>query len=112
MEKIKGLTTKQVDELTKEGLVNYETDVKTKSIGQIIATNFFTLFNFLNLGLGLAIFFVGEYKNLLFLGVVICNTFISTIQEIRSKLTVDKLSLLNEPKTTVIRNGKEEEIQK
>jgi len=110
MEKIKGLTTKQVDELTKEGLVNYETDVKTKSIGQIIATNFFTLFNFLNLGLGLAIFFVGEYKNLLFLGVVICNTFISTIQEIRSKLTVDKLSLLNEPKTTVIRNGKEEEI--
>lgn len=110
MEKIKGLTTKQVDELTKEGLVNYETDVKTKSIGQIIATNFFTLFNFLNLGLGFAIFFVGEYKNLLFLGVVICNTFISTIQEIRSKLTVDKLSLLNEPKTTVIRNGKEEEI--
>lgn len=110
MEKIKGLTTKQVDELTKEGLVNYETDVKTKSIGQIIATNFFTLFNFLNLGLGLAIFFVGEYKNLLFLGVVICNTFISTVQEIRSKLTVDKLSLLNEPKTTVIRNGKEEEI--
>lgn len=110
MEKIKGLTTKQVDELTKEGLVNYETDVKTKSIGQIIATNFFTLFNFLNLGLGLAIFFVGEYKNLLFLGVVICNTFISTVQEIRSKLTVDKLSLLNEQKTTVIRNGKEEEI--
>lgn len=110
MEKIKGLQAKQVDELTKEGLVNYETDVKTKSIGQIIATNFFTLFNFLNLGLGLAIFFVGEYKNLLFLGVVICNTFISTVQEIRSKLTVDKLSLLNEPKTTVIRNGKEEEI--
>lgn len=108
--KVNGLTTKQVEELTNQGLVNYETDVKTKSIGQIIATNFLTLFNFLNLGLGLAIFFVGEYKNLLFLGVVICNTFISTVQEIRSKLTIDKLSLLNEPKTTVIRNGKQQEI--
>lgn len=110
MEKIKGLTTKQVDDLNSKGLVNYETDVKTKSIGQIIMGNFFTLFNFLNLCLGLAIFLVGEYKNLLFLGVVICNTFISTIQEIRSKLTVDKLSLLNEPRALVIRNGKEEEI--
>lgn len=108
--KIKGLTSKQVEERQKAGLINYESDVKTKSIGQIIATNFLTLFNFLNLGLGLAIFFVGEYKNLLFLGVVICNTFISTVQEIRSKLTVDKLSLLNEPKATVIRDGKEHEI--
>ena len=107
---IKGLTSKQVEERQKAGLVNYESDVKTKSIGQIIATNFLTLFNFLNLALGLAIFFVGEYKNLLFLGVVICNTFISTVQEIRSKLTVDKLSLLNEPKATVIRDGKEQVI--
>ena len=108
--KIKGLTSKQVEERKQKGLVNYKTDVKTKSIGQIITTNFFTLFNFLNLGLGLAIFMVGEYKNLLFLGVVVCNTFISTIQEIRSKLTVDKLSLLNEPKTTVIRDGKQTQI--
>lgn len=110
MKKINGLSSSTVDRLRAEGLVNYETDVKTKSIGQIFMTNFFTLFNFLNLGLGLAIFFVGSYKNLLFLGVVICNTLISTIQEIRSKLTVDKLSLLNEPTTTVIRDGSEREV--
>ncbi len=111
MEKVKtGLSNSEVEALINKGLVNYKSDVKTKSIGQIIFTNFFTLFNFLNLGLGLAIFLVGEYKNLLFLGVVICNTFISTVQEIRSKLTVDKLSLLNEPKATVIRDGQTKEI--
>lgn len=111
MEKqIVGLTEKQVVELIDKGFVNYQADVKTKSIGQIIITNFLTLFNMLNLALGLAIFLVGSYKNLLFLGVVVCNTLISTVQEIRSKLIVDKLSLLNEIKATVIRDGKEKKI--
>lgn len=110
MEKIKGLSSEEVLELEEKGLVNYKSDVKTKTIGQIIATNFFTLFNFLNFGLAIAIFFAHSYKNLLFLGVVICNTLISTFQEIRSKITVDKLSLLNESKTHVIRDGITKEI--
>ena len=110
MEKYNGLSTKKVDELRNKGLVNYKSEVKTKTIAQIIWGNFFTLFNFLNFGLGLAIFFARSYKNLLFLGVVICNTLISTVQEIRSKKIVDRLSLLKENKITVIRNGKEEEI--
>ena len=106
MEKIKGLSLEKVDLLKEKGLVNYKSDVKTKSIGQIIRGNFITLFNILNLGLALAIFFVGSYKNLLFLGVVFCNTLISTFQEIRSKITIDKLSLLNESKAAVVREGK------
>lgn len=110
MEKIKGLTEKEVHDLKEKGLVNYKSDVKTKSIKQIICGNVFTLFNFLNFGLALAIFFTGSYKNLLFLGVVFCNTIISTVQEIRSKITVDKLSLMNESKTTVIRGGVEKVI--
>ena len=110
MEKVKGLSEEEVLKLQERGLVNYNADVKTKSIGQIIMMNFFTLFNFLNFGLGLAIFLVGSYKNLLFLGVVFCNTFISTVQEIRSKRTIDKLSLLNESKATVIRDGVEKQI--
>ena len=110
MEKIQGLSEEEVKKLTERGLVNKNTDVKTKSISQIIATNFFTLFNFLNLGLGLAIFLVHSYKNLLFLGVALCNTLISTVQEIRSKLIIDKLSLLNETKARVIRGGEEKEI--
>ncbi len=105
-----GLTNIEVKSRIEKGLVNISTDVKTKNILEIITNNFFTLFNFLNLGLGLAIFLVGSYKNLLFLGVVICNTLISTVQEIRSKLTIDKLTLLNTTKTKVIRDKKEQEI--
>ena len=110
MEKVKGLSEEKVLELKEKGYVNYNTDVKTKSVVQIIMMNFFTLFNFLNFGLALAIFLVGSYKNLLFLGVVFCNTLISTIQEIRSKKVIDKLSLLNESKATVIRDGVEKQI--
>ena len=110
MEKVNGLSNEKVIELKEKGLVNYNSDVKTKSIGQIIVGNFFTLFNFLNFGLALAIFLVGSYKNLLFLGVVFCNTLISTIQEIRSKRVIDKLSLLNESKAVVIRDGVEKQI--
>ena len=110
MKDIVGLTSEEVNDRINKGLVNYESDVKTKTISQIIMTNFFTLFNFLNLGLALAIFLVGSYKNLLFIGVVVCNTFISTLQEIRSKRTIDKLSLLNATKANVVRDGKVLEI--
>lgn len=110
MEKIIGLSTEEVNKRIKEGKINYNTDVKTKTIGQIIFTNFFTWFNFLNLAIAVIIFMVGSYKNLLFLGVVICNTIISTFQEIRSKRTVDRLSLLSAKKAVVVRSGKEEEI--
>ena len=84
--------------------------VKTKSIKQILFENFFTLFNFLNLFLAIAIFSVGSYKNMLFLLIVIINTAISTIQEIHSKIVVDKLSILASSKARVIRHGKKQEI--
>ena len=85
-----GLSESQVNYRMKTGDYNYNSEVKTKTIGQIIFYNVFTLFNILNFCLGLLIFFVGSYKNLLFLGVVFCNTLISIIQEIRSKRAVDK----------------------
>lgn len=106
-----GLTKEQVNIRIRENLVNIDTSVPTKSIGQIIALNTFTLFNFLILGLGFAVFLVGSYKNMLFLGVIICNTLISIFQEVRSKKIIDKLSLLAATKAKVIRNGKREEIE-
>ena len=105
-----GLTDEQILKRKKELLFNYDTSVPTKSIKRILFDNFFTLFNFLNLILGLAVFSVGSYKNMLFLGIVILNTAISTVQEINSKRIVDKLSLLAVSKSKVIRNGKKEEI--
>lgn len=103
-----GLTKKQVQIRKKQKLVNYNADVPTKGIVNIIVDNIFTLFNLLNLGLGLLVFLVGSYKNLLFLGVVLCNTLISMIQEIRAKIEIDKLSIIAETKVNVIREEKEE----
>lgn len=105
-----GLTNEQVQERIDKNLVNYDTSVPTKSIKQILASNFFTLFNFLNLFLAIAIFAVGSYKNMLFMLVVIFNTAISTYQEIHSKRIIDKLSVMASSKANVIRNGKKEEI--
>ncbi|MCM1371141.1 MAG: HAD-IC family P-type ATPase [Clostridium sp.] len=107
---INGLNDKEVKNRYERNLVNYDTSLPTKSVKRIILDNVFTLFNLLNLVLGLCIFVTGSYKNMLFLGLVICNTLISIIQEIRSKRTIDKLSLLVEKSAIVIRNGKENKI--
>ena len=105
-----GLNNEQINERIKLGKINYNTNVKTKTIGQIIFSNLFTLFNILNLSLGVCIFLVRSYKNLLFLGVVMCNTLISIIQEIRSKKAIDKLSIINSPVANVVRNGENKKV--
>lgn len=118
MEKIKryqpnyeeGLTNEQVEERIYNDLVNYDTTIPTKSIKQIIRDNVATPFNFLNLFLALAVFLVGSYKNLMFMGVVICNSIISTFQEIRSKKIVDKLAILASKRVTVIRDSLKQHI--
>ena len=105
-----GLTNEDVKQRIDAGKVNYDTTTPSKSIKQILFENIFTLFNFINVVLGVAIILVGSYKNLLFLGVVVCNTLISSIQEIRAKKTVDKLSVISSSKAKVIRNGKTKQI--
>ena len=56
------------------------------------------------------VLFTGSYRNMLFMGTVTVNACIGLFQEIRSKKTLDKLSLLNQPKATVLRDGIEQEI--
>lgn len=106
-----GLNGEQVEQRIKKGLNNYDTTIETKSVKQIFATNICTLFNFINLFLGLLILLVGSYKNLLFLGTIFCNTFIGIIQELRSKNIIDKLSLISSTTATVIRNKKKINIK-
>ncbi len=105
-----GLTYEQVEKRKQENLINFDTTLPTKSIKQILLENFVTLFNVLNLILGITIFAVGSYKNATFLIIVILNTAISTFQEIHSKRVVDKLSVMASSKATVIRNSKKENI--
>lgn len=102
-----GLTNKEVEEKIFNNQINHDTTIKTKSIKDIFKTNICTLFNFLNLFLGLIVLIVGSYKNLLFLGTILCNTAIGILQEIKSKRTIDKLSLISERTAKVIRESKE-----
>lgn len=103
----RGLSSGQVSERVKNGLSNGNFDIKTKSCAGIIRENIFTLFNLINLILAAMVLSVGSFRNVLFMGVVICNTAIGLFQEIRAKRTIDKLSIISAPKVRVIRNGAE-----
>lgn len=105
---MKGLTSKEVEERIKNGLVNLDAGLKTKTVRQIVTENVCTLFNLVNVLLALCVFLVHSYRNMLFLGVVVSNLFIGIIQELRAKYVMDKLSLLAEAQIEVVRDGKEE----
>lgn len=105
-----GLTKEQIQERKEHNLINHDMTQKTKSIKAIIYQNFFTIFNLINVLLALAVFSVKSYKNMLFLGLVILNTAISTLQEIHSKRVIDQLSVISSTKVHVIREKKEQEI--
>ncbi len=107
---LQGLSEREVAARRSQGLLNVGSEVKTKTAGQIVAGHTLTLFNALNLALAAALLLVGSYKNMLFMGVVICNTAIGVFQELRSKRMVDKLSILVSHKAQVIRSGRQQEI--
>ena len=111
-EKLKSisLTDCQVKERIEQGKVNFNAKSKSKSIKRILFDNIVTVFNFLNIFLALMLFLVGSYKNMLFMGVVLCNTFIGIVQEIRSKKSVDKLSIVVSNNVEVVRNNNIKEI--
>lgn len=107
---ITGLTTAEVHERIAAGQVNENADVHTRSIPRIVRDNICTLFNLVNIILAIAIFWTGSYRNLLFMSIIICNIVIGIYQEVRSKLTIDRLSVITSSKARVIRNGEEESI--
>ncbi len=100
-----GLTAKEVDDRVASGKINYDTNVKTKTVKEIVLKNTFTLFNIINMILALAIILVGSFKNLAFLLIVLANTLISIYQEVRTKKTLDKMELETKEKYSVLRNS-------
>ena len=101
----KGLSTKQVEKLTLEGKVNVSVGKQSKTIGQIIAGNVFTYFNLIFAVFAVLLALVRSYNNMTFLPVIVSNMLIGIIQEIRAKKVLDKLTVVNAPKTSVIRDG-------
>lgn len=106
-----GLNDLQVNERLHAGYYNKESTLPTKSIGRIVRDNVCTLFNLINILLAAAVLYVGSYKNILFMGVVLCNIAIGILQEVRAKRTVDKLSIISAAKVKAIRNGCIREVE-
>ncbi|MFR1190003.1 MAG: cation-translocating P-type ATPase [Oscillospiraceae bacterium] len=102
----RGLTDAQVRERTDAGWTNAPVDPTGKTVKQIVLSNIFTYFNMLFFLLALCVIAVQQWLNLTFMGVIIVNTAIGIIQEIRSKKTLDKLNILASPKAVAVRGGK------
>ena len=105
-EPLKGLTSDEVRLRVEQGKINTASTVKTKSVKRIFIDNICTMFNLINIILFVAVLFVGSYRNALFIGVVVFNTGIGIFQEIRSKKSVDALTILTESKLSVLRDGR------
>lgn len=107
---IEGLTHEQVEERKKLGYVNNTKQNSGKSILQILIDNICTFFNLIWVLVFVALLIVGAYGDLLFIIVILANTTIAIVQEIKAKFTVEKLSYISSPKLIAIRQGKEEKI--
>ena len=82
----------------------------TKTIPQILKDNICTVFNALNLMIAIALAAVGAWKNILFIFIIIINTVVGIVQEIKAKRQIEKLTLLSQPVVTVFSNGEEKNI--
>lgn len=107
---ITGLTDEEVRQRVEEGLTN-KADISTdKTTKEIVISNVFTYFNLIFLVITILLIMVGSFRNLTFLPIIIGNTVIGIVQEIRAKKTLEKMSLLNAPHADVIRNGSVKQI--
>jgi len=106
-----GLNDEQVQKRIDKDFTNATKDKFTRPIWAIIVSNLFTYFNIIMIVI--AIFLAAanaRISNFFFLGIVLINTIIGIIQEIRSKKVIDKLKIVTSSKSIVIRNGKQIEI--
>lgn len=106
----RGLTDAEVAERVADGRTNANTDVKTKSVRQILAEHALTLFNGVNVALAVLVLLTGQYRNMLFMCVVGANLLIGVTQEIRAKRMVDKLTILTQKEVAVIRASGERSL--
>lgn len=103
--KLTGLSAGEVEERKEKGLTN-KTEISTeKTVKEIIISNTFTYFNFIFLVITILLCIVGSFRNLTFLPIIIGNTLVGIVQEIRAKAVLDKMSLLNAPHAVVVRDG-------
>jgi cation-transporting ATPase E len=103
--KFTGLSDQEVIQRINEGKVNNVDNKITKSYKEIFINNTITFFNMINVSLLALLIFVGSYKNTLFILVIVINTIAGIYQEIKAKITLDRLKIIVSSKVDVIRNG-------
>lgn len=100
-----GLTQAEVEVRIADGQVNAIQDSSNRSVKDIVMGNTLTFFNFINIVLLALVLSVRSYKNMLFIFIIIANTLIGIFQEIKAKITLDKLKILTVSHVDVIRDG-------
>jgi len=100
-----GLTQAEVEARIADGQVNAIQDSSNRSVKDIVMGNTLTFFNFINIVLLALVLSVHSYKNMLFIFIIIANTLIGIFQEIKAKITLDKLKILTVSHVDVIRDG-------
>ena len=105
-----GLNDEQVAKRIEEKLTNDTGNDKGKSIFEIILSNVFTFFNILYFVIAVILIILKDTSNIGFIGVVLINLSIGIFQEIKAKLTVEKMRIMSAPNAVVIRNGQKLEI--
>ncbi len=107
---MQGLTGREAEERARQGLGNVQVSSSTRTVKQIIKDNVFTYFNLIFTVLAVLLIIAGSFRDLTFMLIVVANTGIGIIQEVRSKRILDNLKLMKMPKSRVIRDGAEIEI--
>src|SRR5919107_1742611 len=105
-----GLTAAEVAERVARGLVNDVPSAPTRTIGQIVRSNLVTRFNLLLGSLLAVILVVGPLQDALFGLVIVANTVVGIVQEVRAKRTLDRLEVVNAPRARVVRDGRVAEL--
>ena len=106
-----GLTSEQVDARIKAKQTNKVKKVVGKSYLQIFVTNICTFFNLLGFIIFLLMALCGSWSNMMFVVVILANTVVGIFQEIRSKIAVEKLSIVSEPTVDALRDGQKQNIK-
>ncbi|WP_309111098.1 HAD-IC family P-type ATPase [Saccharothrix sp.] len=106
-----GLTLAQVAERVAAGRTNAVGARTSRSAAQIVRANVITPFNGLLATLFVLVLLTGHWQNGLFGLVIVANTAIGVVQELRAKRTLDRLAVLNAPHARVVREGRVAEVE-
>lgn len=107
---LSGLTTAEVEERTRAGRTNKATRTTGRTTWEIIRANVFTRINAMLGVLCVIVLATGSWINAAFGLLIIANSAVGIIQELRAKRTLENLKILSESRPRVIRDGEEREV--